>query len=588
VERSQHTAWDLAKSVVWGQRKRLALGLALLFVDRAAGLVVPLAPKWLIDDVVGAHRPGLLPWVAAAVVAAAIVQAGAMFALTRVLGLSAERVVLRWRRRVMERITRLPIARIDDTQTGALASRVMDDATSLQNLVGWDLARWTSNVLTALLGLCALLWLDWKITLAALAFAALPGLGMNVAHRRLRPLFRERSRLRAEVTGRLTQTLSGMRVVKAYAAEKREQLVFAAGLHRWFRVLSESVTRKSAMSALAIVISSTVIAIVVVLGGRALLAGRMTLGDFASYVAFALMFAAPLLDLPEIATRISETLADLDRVRELEAIAPEDAGDADREPLEGPVRGDVAFEDVSFEYVAGAPVLRGVTFRAGAGTTTAIVGPSGAGKSTMLSLLMALHRPTRGRLTIDGRDVATIRLRDYRKRLAVVLQDDFLFDGTIAENMAFARPGATRDEIAAASRAAYCDEFVDALPAGLDTVVGERGVKLSGGQRQRVSIARAVLADAPILVLDEATSSLDGESEAAVRDALAALRRGRTVFVIAHRLSTVVSADRILVLDRGEIVERGTHAELLARSGRYRALYEAQLGGLGGHVAAAQ
>jgi subfamily B ATP-binding cassette protein MsbA len=589
VAGTQHrTAWDLAKSVVWDQRRRLALGLVLLFVDRAAGLVVPLAPKWLIDDVVGRRRADLLPWLAVAVVGAAIVQALAVFALTRVLGLSAERVVLRWRRRVMARITRLPIARIDDTQTGTLASRVMDDATSLQNLVGWDLARWTSNVLTALFGLAALLWLDWRITLCALAFAAVPGLGMNFAHRKLRPIFRERSRLRAEVSGRLTQTLSGMRVVKAYGAEKREQLVFAQGLHRWFRVLSSGATRKSAMNALAVVIASGVIAVVVVLGGRAILDRRMTLGDFASYVAFALMFSAPLLDLPEIATRLAETLADLDRVREIEAIAPEDAGDEAREAISG-ITGDVAFEDVSFAYAEGVPVLRDVSFVAKAGTTTAIVGPSGAGKSTMLSLLMALHRPTRGRVVIDGRDLAGLKLRDYRRSLGVVLQDDFLFDGTIAANIAFARPRASRDEIAAASRAAYCDEFVDGLPDGLDTIVGERGVKLSGGQRQRVAIARAVLADAPILVLDEATSSLDSESETQVRDALASLRRGRTVFVIAHRLSTVLSADRILVLDRGEIVERGTHAELVARSGRYRALYEAQFAGaIEAHASAAQ
>lgn len=567
----------LAASVIWAQRRRLALGLALLLVDRAAGLVVPLAPKVLVDEVVGHRRADLLPWLGAAVVAAAAVQAVAVFALSRVLGLSAERVVLGWRRRIMAHLTRAPAAHLDGTQSGALVSRIMDDAAAVQNLVGWEVVRWTSNVVTALVALVALLAIDWRMTVTALAFAALPGFGFDFAHRKLRPLFRERSRVRAEVAGRLVQTLAGIRVVKAYAAERREQLVFTRGLHRLYRLVSRTTTRRSAMNALAVVVTAGVVAIVVVMGGRAILSGRMSLGDFASYVAFALMFAAPLLDLPEIATRASETLADLDRLREVEAVVPEDAGDEGRASL-GRLRGDVRFEDVSFEYAAGTPVLTGVSFSAAAGTTTAIVGASGAGKSTMLSLLMGFYRPSAGRIVVDERDFASVRLRDYRKQLAVVLQDDYLFDGTVAENIAFGRPRASRDEIAAASRAAHCDGFVRALPDGLDTVVGERGVRLSGGQRQRVAIARAVLADAPILLLDEATSSLDSESEGAIREALATLRQGRTVFVIAHRLSTVRAADQILVLDRGVIVERGTHEELLARSGRYRALHEAQFG----------
>jgi subfamily B ATP-binding cassette protein MsbA len=571
------TAWELAKSVVWAQRRRLALGLVLLFVDRAAGFVVPLAPKWLIDDVIGQRRVELLPWIAAAVVGAAVVQAGAVFALSRVLGLSAELVVLRWRRRVMARVTRLPLAHLDHTQSGALASRILDDATSLQNLVGWNVARWASNVVTAVAALGVLVWLDWRITLAALAFAAVPGLAFDVAHRKLRPLFALRSRVRADVQGRLTQTLGGLRVVKAYGAEKREQIVFTRGLHRLYRVLARSVMRKSAMNALAVLVVACVVAMVIVLGAQAILGGRMTLGQFGTYVAFAITFSAPLLDLPEIATRIVETLADLDRVRDLEALAPEDAADATRAAL-GRIRGDVAFDDVAFAYDPGVSVLRGVSFMARAGTTTAIVGASGAGKTTMLALLMGFYRPTRGTISVDGRDLTTIRVRDWRRSLGVVLQDDFLFDGTIAENIAFARPRATREEVALASRAAHCDEFVRGFPQGLDTVVGERGVKLSGGQRQRVAIARAFLADAPIVLLDEATSSLDSESETVVRDALATLRSGRTTFVIAHRLSTIQAADQILVLDGGEIVARGTHRHLLGTSGRYRALYEAQFG----------
>ncbi|AKU95910.1 Lipid A export ATP-binding/permease protein MsbA [Labilithrix luteola] len=569
------TAGALARSVVWSQRKRLGLGLVLLVVDRAAGFVVPLAPKVLVDEVIGHGRVTLLPWLAVAVIAAAIVQAVAVFALTRVLGLSAERVVLRWRRRVMARVTALPVARFDETQVGTLSARVMDDAASVQSIVGWELARWTSNVLTSVVAFVALLWIDWKITLAALAFVAIPGLGLHFSHRKMRPLYRERSRARADVQGRLTQTLAGIRIVKAYGAERREELVFTRGLHRLFRLISEATTRKSAMNAVASVVSASVVAIVVVLGGRSILAGQMSLGDFGSYIAFALMFASPLLDLPEIATRVSETLADLDRVREIEAMTPELSGDESRAAL-GRVRGDVTFERVGFEYSAGVPVLEDVTFDVPAGTTVAIVGPSGAGKSTLLSLLLAFHRPTHGRILIDGRDLSTVRLRDYRKILGVVLQDEYLFDATIAENIGFGRPTATREEIAAASRLAHCDEFVRQLEDGLDTVVGERGVKLSGGQRQRVAIARAILADARVLVLDEATSSLDSLSETAIREAMVTLRKGRTSFVIAHRLSTVRSADLILVLDRGAIVERGTHEELLARPSRYRTLYEAQ------------
>lgn len=569
------SAWELAKQIVWSQRRKLSLGLLLLFVDRAAGFVLPIAPKILLDEVVGHRRREVLPWLAVLVIGGALVQAFAVFALSRVLGLSAERVVMGWRRRIMAHVMRLPASELASTQTGTLASRVMDDAASMQNIVGWELGRWTSTLVTSFVALVALFWIDWRITLSALAFAALPGLGIDAAHRKLRPLFRDRGRVRAEVAGRLAQTILGMRVVKAYAAEKREELVFTQGLHRLFRILSLTTNRSSAMHGFAVVIYAGVIALVLVLGGQAILDGRMTLGDFGSYAAFAVMFAAPLGDLPGIASRLAETLADLDRLREMEAKTPEDEGDEERAPL-GRAKGEVSFDDVSFEYVKGVPVLRNVSFVAEAGTTTAIVGASGAGKSTLLSLLMAFHRPTRGKIVVDGEDLAAVRLRDWRRQLGVVLQDEFLFDGTIAENILFARPRATRAELVEACRVAHCDEFIGAFADGLETVVGERGIKLSGGQKQRVAIARAILADAPVLLLDEATSSLDSESESAIRDALATLRRGRTVFVIAHRLSTVRAADQILVLDRGAVVDRGTHDELLSRAGRYRELHEAQ------------
>jgi subfamily B ATP-binding cassette protein MsbA len=564
------TAWQLAREIIWAQRGKLVLGLLLLFLDRAAGFVLPIAPKILLDEVIGKGRSELLPWLAGAVVGAAAVQAMTAFALLRVLELSAQLVVLGWRRRIMARITRLPASWLDQQQTGSLLSRVMDDAAAMQNLVGSQLARWMSNVVTALFAFLALLWIDWKMTLIALAFAGVPALLLDRFYQTVRPLYRERGELRATLTGRLAQTLAGLRVVKAYTAERREQRVFTTGLHRLFRVSARASDRRGGMASVATVISAGVIAIVLVMGARAILAKQMSLGDFGSYVAFALMFAAPLVDLPEIATRLGETLADLDRVRAIEEILPEDEGDKDRQPL-GDFQGRIGFEEVTFAYVEGKPVLRNVSFEAHPGTTTALVGPSGAGKSTVFALVLAFRRPASGSVRVDERDLTSIGVRDWRSRIAVVLQDDFLFDGTLAENIALGKPGATREEIEAAAKAAHCDEFV-----GLDTVIGERGMRLSGGQRQRVSIARAILKDAPVILFDEATSSLDSESEAMVRDAMSNLVRGRTVLVIAHRLSTVRAADQILVLDRGVVVERGTHEELVAKNGRYRALYDAQ------------
>jgi len=563
-------AWQLAKAVVWSQRRKLGIGLVLLFGHRAAGLVVPIAPKLLLDDIVGANRPERLPALALAIVLAALVQAVAMYGLERVLGLSAERVVLAWRRRLMAHVTRMPVAALDETSSGALLSRIMDDAAALQNLVGAQVVRWTSNVVTAVLALAALLWIDARTTLMALAFAAVPGLGLDLAHKKLRPLFRRRAELRSEVAGRLLQTLAGLRIVKAYVAERREQLVFTRGLHELYRVMAKTQNRRGVASGIATLVFAGVVAIVVVMGGYAILEGRMTVGAFGSYVAFALMFATPLVDLPEIATRIAETLADLDRVRALESVRPED--ETVHAPL-ATVEGTVAFEDVSFAYRTGAPVLRALSFEATRGTTTAIVGPSGAGKSTLFALLLGFYRPTEGAVRVDGRDLASVAVREWRRHVAVVLQDDYLFDGTIAENIALGRPRAARSDIEAASRAARCEPFVRALPDGLDTKIGERGLRLSGGQRQRVAIARAILANAPVILFDEATSNLDTESEAAVREAMQELVRGRTVFVIAHRLSTVRAADRILVLDHGAIVESGTHDELLERSGRYRELH---------------
>jgi subfamily B ATP-binding cassette protein MsbA len=451
----------------------------------------------------------------------------------------------------------------------------MTDAEGIRNLVGTGLVQLTGSLVTAVVALAYLFYLNWILTSVTLVALAAFGGAMAFAFKKLRPLFRERGKINAQVTGRLNETLNGIRIVKTYTAEKREELVFTQGVHRLFRNIARSITSVSAITAFSTVVVGIIGVLMIIVGGQSILQGRMTLGDFFTYILFTGLLVAPVVQIASIGTQISEAFAGLDRIRELLQMATEDQQDSQRIALPI-VRGDIEFDGVTFEYNPGVPVLRNISFRAPAGTTTALVGSSGSGKSTLISLVMAFNRPLSGRVLIDGEDLATVRLRDYRRQLGVVLQDNFLFDGTIRDNISYGRPDATLDEIKGVSRIAHADEFIDKFEKGYDTVVGERGVKLSGGQRQRVAIARAILADPRILVLDEATSSLDSESEALIQDGLRSLRHGRTTFVIAHRLSTIRSADQILVVEHGEIVERGTHAELLALGGRYRTLYDKQ------------
>ena len=567
--------WREARELVWARRGRIGLGLALMLVNRLSGLVLPASSKYLIDDVAGRGRSDLLLPLALAAGAATFVQAVTSFALSQVLGVAAQRAITEMRRRVEEHVARLPVRYFDSTQAGQLISRIMTDAEGIRNLVGSGLVQLTGGIVTALLALAYLFYLNWRLTLATLVALALFGGGMAIAFKRLRPLFRERGRINAEVTGRLNETLGGIRIVKTYTAEKREELVFTRGVHRLFRNIAQSITGVSAITAFSTVVVGIIGMMMIVVGGRAILSGQMTVGDFITYILFTGLMAAPVVQIASIGTQISEAFAGLDRIRELLQTTTEDEGDELRPPL-GVISGQVTFEDVSFEYNAGVPVLKHVSFNAPAGTTTALVGSSGSGKSTLISLVMAFNRPLSGAVLIDGRDLTTIRLRDYRSQLGVVLQDNFLFDGTIGDNIRYGSPEATAEQIRDVSRIAHADEFVDGFEKRYDTIVGERGVKLSGGQRQRVAIARAILANPRILVLDEATSSLDSESEAKIQDGLRALRQGRTTFVIAHRLSTIRSADQIVVLEHGEIVERGTHHELLALEGRYRTLYDKQ------------
>ncbi|MGH9255506.1 MAG: ABC transporter ATP-binding protein [Vicinamibacterales bacterium] len=572
---SMTAAWREARELVWAHRRRLGLGLALMLVGRVAGLVLPASSKWLIDEVINNERTELLLPIALAAGAATLVQAVTAFALSQILGVAAQRAITEMRKRVQERVMRLPIRYFDSTQTGVLVSRIMTDSEGVRNLVGSGLVQLVGGLVTAVMGMVVLFWLNWRLTAITLLVLGAFGGGMAYAFRTLRPLFRERGKINAEVTGRLTEALGGIRVVKSYTAEKREAIVFARGAHRLFRNIAKSMTGVSATTAGSTVVVGVVGVLMIWLGGRAIIAGEMTLGDLVMYIFFIGLVAAPLVSIASIGTQITEAFAGLDRIREILDMPTEIDEDVRRQPIDQ-VSGEVTFEDVWFEYTPGQPVLRGVSFRAAPGTTTALVGSSGSGKSTLISLVMAFNRPTSGRVLVDGRDLEGIKLRDYREQLASVLQDNFLFDGTIAENVGYARPGATLDEIEEACRIAHCDEFINRFPDGYQTIVGERGIRLSGGQRQRVSIARAILANPRILILDEATSSLDSESEQMIQDGLRRLRSGRTTFVIAHRLSTIRSADQILVLEAGEIVERGSHGDLLGLNGRYRQLYDKQ------------
>jgi ABC-type multidrug transport system fused ATPase/permease subunit len=571
------TVWPMIVELVHPRRKLLGYGFLLLLVGRVCGLMLPAAPKFLIDDVIGKHRPDLLLLLVAAVAGATLVQGITSYSLTQLLSKEAQRLITELRRKVQTHIGRLSLNYYDSNKTGALVSRIMSDVEGVRNLIGTGLVDFCGGILTAILALGFLLKFNAQMTGIAIGFLLVLMVALARAFKTIRPIFRERAKLTAEVTGRLTESLGGVRVVKGYHAEERESSVFAGGVQRLLDNVLKTLTATSLMGLTSTVMLGAVSSIIMYMGARQILAGHMTVGQLFSYTMFLGFLIAPVAQIASIGTQITEALAGLDRTREVLSEAREDQ-DPDRTIVLGEIDGKITFEHVDFEYEKGKPVLDDVSFDAQPGSVTALVGSSGSGKSTIIGLAAAFYKPTTGRVTVDGVDLSKVRLGSYRGALGVVLQDSFLFDGSIRENIAFSRPEATEQEILEACRIAHVDEFTERFADKYDTIIGERGVKLSGGQRQRVSIARAVLANPRILILDEATSSLDSESEAYIQQGLKYLMQGRTTFVIAHRLSTIRQADQILVVEAGKIVERGKHAELLAMQGRYHDLYTRQHG----------
>ncbi len=563
------------REIIWPRKGLLFLGLFLIIINRLSGLALPGASKYLIDDVIAGGDLVMMRWLLIAVTAAVAIQAATSFALTRLLSVEAHHLIAQLRLKLQKHILHLPVAFFDNQKSGALVARIMSDAEGVRNLVGTGFVQLLGGMLTAVVAFVILLNINVTLTFVALVPMALFGLISLKAFGFIRPIFRERSVINAEVTGRLTETLSGIRVIKGFNAEEQESAVFARGVERLFNNVKKSLTSTSLVTSAATLLMGLASAAIMGLGGYYIIDNQMTMGDLFAFTLYLGFMIAPIIQMGNIGSQITEAFAGLDRMDEL-LKSERETDDVRRALILNQIKGDVVFNDVHFHYEEGKPVLRGISFTAPAGSVTALVGSSGSGKTTISGLVASFLKPVRGTITVDGHDLTTIDLAGYRSHLGVVLQDDFLFEGTIRENILFARPDAGEEELRAAVEAAWVAEFTDRFDEGLETVIGERGVKLSGGQRQRVAIARAILADPRILILDEATSSLDTESEKYIQQSLQKLMKGRTTFVIAHRLSTIRQADQILVIENGEIAERGGHEELIARKGRYFQLYTYQ------------
>lgn len=562
-------------TIIWPRKKQLFIGLFLIILSRLSGLVLPGASKFLIDDVIPHNNMEMLKWLIIAVVVSIVIQSVTSFALTQILSVEAQHLISQLRAKVQRHIIQLPVRFFDNTKTGELVSRIMTDVEGVRNLVGTGLAQMVGGVLTAIICLVLLIIISPLMTLYVLVPVAIFGLISLKAFGKIRPIFRERGVINAEVTGRLTETLGGVRVIKGFNAEAQEIKTFEEGVTRLFLNVKKSLTTTSLVTSSATLLLGLASAGIMGIGGYMIMNGSLTFGDFLAFTLYLGFMIAPIVQMSNIGSQLTEAFAGLDRTEEI-MNTPLESDDKTRDIALGTIRGDMVFENVYFSYEVGKPVVREVSFKAPAGTVTALVGTSGSGKTTIASLAASFLNPENGTITIDGHDLQRVTLQSYRSQLGVVLQDDFLFEGTIRANILFPRPEATDAQLMQAVKAAYVHEFTDRFGEGLDTLIGERGVKLSGGQRQRIAIARAVLADPRILILDEATSNLDTESETLIQASLKELMKGRTTFVIAHRLSTIRQADQILVVEQGRIVEYGQHDELIARQGRYYQLYTYQ------------
>lgn len=563
------------RTIVWPRRKLLSIGLFLIIINRLSGLALPGASKYLVDDVIKNKDYELLKWLLIGVVAALIIQSITSFLLTKLLSVEAQHLIAQLRSKLQQKIIRLPVRFFDNSKSGELVSRIMTDVEGVRNLVGTGLVQLFGGVLTSVIALVLLIKISAVMTLLVLVPVLIFGLISLKAFSYIRPIFRRRGEINAEVTGRLTESLNGIRVIKGFNAEDQEVNTFSDGVLKLFNNIRQSLTSTSLVTSSATLLLGLASVGIMGLGGYFMMQDKMTMGDFLAFTLYLGFMIAPIVQMSNIGSQITEAFAGLDRMEEIMEMETEDEEDQTRMPVSS-ITGDVEFKEVHFEYDLGNEVLHGLEFFAKAGTVTALVGSSGSGKTTIAGLVASFLKPTKGQVLIDGKDLAGIKLDGYRRNIGVVLQDDFLFEGTIRDNILFPRPDARENQLIDAVHAAYVDEFADKFEKGLDTLIGERGVKLSGGQRQRIAIARAILADPKILILDEATSNLDNESEAFIQQSLNYLLKGRTTFVIAHRLSTIRKADQILVIEDGKIAERGNHEQLIANQGRYFDLYTYQ------------
>ncbi len=563
------------KTIIWPRRNLVFVGLLLIVVSRAASFVTPVASKYLIDDVIANKDVEMLKVLVAVVILAILVQSVTSFLLTKILSVQAQFMISELRAQVQKKVLSLPIRFFDNAKSGALVSRIMSDVEGVRNLIGTGLVQLVGGTLTAIVSLILLLRISVSMTLFTFIPLVLFGIIALKAFKIIRPIFRNRGKINAEVKGRLTETLGGIRVIKGFNAEAQEHKVFEEGVEELFLNVKKSLTTTAFMTSSSTFLIGIATTGVMGFGGYKIMQGELTIGDLLMFTVLLGTMVAPIVQMSNIGSQLTEALAGLDRTEELMNMIPE-ADEEERVVLLENVKGDMTFENVSFAYEEEKEVLHDITFDVKSGSVVALVGSSGSGKSTIAGLAASFLNPQSGKITIDGKDMSTVNLNSFRQHLGVVLQDDFLFEGTIKENILFPRPNASDEELQQAVKAAYVDEFTDRFDEGLGTLIGERGIKLSGGQRQRIAIARAVLANPKILILDEATSNLDTESEALIQKSLAKLTEGRTTFVIAHRLSTIRKANQILVIENGRIAEQGTHDELIAKEGRYHNLFTYQ------------